>query len=204
MGKKKNVAVFSNYDASEKTLSALHFVKYLLDHRYCHVTWIVTDEIQPRDKQFGFSFYWDKKVLPLHHVDEIKEKTTECVCCFFFEESKLLYSFLPKGTKKALFLDPYTWKHRVSRIFAEKCDFIIAVSPYIVQKIVMPNVFTHDLLCPFNHGLNFASNVQAVPYGGTCESSLLLYNTYGMSFVERQCVLRVSDIVKACCPAWSM
>jgi hypothetical protein len=116
--------------------------------------------------------------------------------CIFFEESELLYSVLPKGTKKAVLMNPYTWCHETSPAFAKKCEYAVSVSPYVSKKIVRPHLLSNEVRMPFAPPLRWTPrhNLQ------TGERSVLFYNAYGMSYPERECIEQVADTVKVCCP----
>jgi len=195
---KRTVCIFSDYNASEKTLCALYMAEHLL-WRWRNVIWVVPNAIQHGNRSYGFSHKWDALVVPLElQVEKIKETFEEdCEICIFFDDSEKLYSLLPKTAKTAVILDPYKWKHEASRVFAQKCTYSLVVSPDITKKIAQPNLLENTLLCPFDHCLQLVPKVRIT--SGT--TATLFYPAYGMSFLERQCLRQVSDIVKTCCPA---
>jgi len=121
---------------------------------------------------------------------------SQCEICFFFDESEYLYALLPTTTKTAVFLDPYTWNYGTSKTFAKKCTYALSVSPAISKKIVQQNLLSNELLCPFDPATQLAPKV-GLQSGQTAS---LLYNAYGMSYLERQRLWEISEIVKACCP----
>ena len=199
--KKRIGCIFSDYDATEKTLCAMYLAEHVLT-RYRHVIWVVPEDVPPRSRYFGFSHKWDTQVLSLAtQTEKIKERLyeeeNECEVCVFFEENELLYTMLPAKTKTALFLDPYRWHSSTSRAFAKKCTCSLSTSPYITKKIVQSNLLNNDHLCPFDSAVRLIPRAQAE----SGAVATLFYPAYDMSFLERQCLWQISEIVKACCPA---
>ena len=196
MAAKRTVGIFANYAATEKTLCAMYLAALIL-RRYRYVVWVVPEDTTERSKYAGFSHQWDEEILSIKSkTKDIKERLSQCEICFFFDESEELYSLLPSTTKTAVFLDPYTWEYSKSRTFAKKCTYALSVSPTISKKIVQQNLLTNELLCPFDPATQLAPKV-GLQSGQTAS---LLYNAYGMSYLERQRLWEISEIVKACCP----
>jgi len=193
---KRIVGLFANYNASEKTLCAMYLAKHVI-HRYRHVVWVVPDDVSSKSPYFGFSHKWDASVKSLQSKGaEIKKQLASWEMCIFFEENEVLYSFLPAVAKTAVFIDPYTWNPDSSRSFVKKCTYALAVSPYVTNQIIQPHTLFNHLLCPFD------STLQLIPkaYFSSGQTAVLFYPAYGMSFLERQCIQHVSEIVKECCP----
>lgn len=198
--KKRTVAIFANYDASEKTLCAVYLADQIIK-RYRHVVWIVPEAILPYNRYYGFSHKWDAEVMPLNlKADKIyarlNEEDNACEACFFFDESEELYSLLPGSTNSAVFLDMYKWDAARSRGFTKRCNYALSVSPFVVKKIVNPNLLTNNFSFPFDPSVQMMPKVW-VPPG---ENITLFYPAYGMSCCERQCVRQIADIVKSCYP----
>jgi hypothetical protein len=193
---KRTVCIFSNYDASEKTLCALYLASYIVkQYRYC--VWVAPYKVYRSSKYFGFSHQWDNRVMSLNDQKEaIRTRLSNCEICFLFDESETLLSLLPPSTKTAFFLDPHTWNPPTSPDFAKKCTYLLASSSYVTKKIVEPNVFHHDILCPFDP----AAHIIPRPRIQSGDTASLFYNAYGMSLAERQCVQQIAEIVKQCCP----
>ena len=209
MAVKRTIAVFSNYDASEKTLCALYLVKHILHQRYHHAVWVIPETVSPMHRYSGFSYEWDAAALSLASQEEkIKRLLNQrvqisknnhvpaCELCFFFEENELLYSLLPEEAKAAVFLDHRKWDRDKSKAFAKKCDYILTPSPHTVRSLRQPGIVSSSLLCPFDSYLQLIPKV-CITSGQT---ATLFYPAYGMSFLERQCIQQVSEIVKECCP----
>jgi hypothetical protein len=177
---------------------------YLAEHvltRYRHVIWVVPEDVSPKSRYFGFSHKWDTQVLSLASqieiiTEKLYEAENECEACVFFDENESLYDLLPSRTKTALFLDPYCWHSGTSRAFAKKCTYTFSTSPFVTKKIVKPNLLANEHLCPFDSVLRLIPRAQAE----SGAVATLLYPAYGMSFLERQCLKQISEIVKACCP----
>jgi hypothetical protein len=192
---KRTVAIFSNYDASEKTLCALYLAEHVIK-RYRHAVWVVPEAVRPRNRYYGFSHKWDKETLHLTESEKVKSRLSDCEICFFFDESEKLHSLLPESTKTAIFLDPHKWAGEQSRDFAKKCNYVLSVSPYITKKIAHPNLLSNNLLYPYDHFVQMMPKV----WLQSGEAATLFYPAYGMTFLERQCLKQISDIVKTCCP----
>jgi len=193
---KRTVGIYADYNASEKTLCALYLAEHIL-WRYRHVAWVVPDDVSSKNRYHGFSYKWDPKILSLKSQSrQIKQLLSNCEMCFFFDENERLRSWLPEETKTMVFLDPHKWCHERSRSFAKKCTFSLSVSPYIDKIIVQKNLLENSLFCPFDH------SIQMIPKLGLSsgQEATLLYPAYGMSFLERQCLQQIAEIVKACCP----
>ena len=196
MAAKRTVGIFSNYNVSEKTLCALYLTVHVC-RRYRHAVWVVPEDITPKSKAFGFSHQWDNEVMSLaSEVKAIKEKLSDCELCFFLEENDRLYSLLPSSTKTALFLDHRDLDYNQADAMAKKHTYVLSPSPYISKKLIQPNLIWNDLLCPFDPAVQLTAS-SWIKSGSTAS---LFYNAYGMSFLERQCVQQVSEIVKKCCP----
>ena len=192
---KRTVGIFSNYNASEETFCAL----YLAEHcvcRYRHVVWVVPENVSQGGKYRGFSHKWDTKILSLKSdAEQIKSQLANCEICFFFDESEWLRSLLLETTKTIFFLDPYKWSEH-SRVFANKCTYSFSPSPYVTNTLAQRNLLENTLLCPFDHSLQMIPKV-SIPSG---RAATLFYPAYGMTFLEKQCLFQISEIVKACCP----
>jgi len=63
-------------------------------------------------------------------------------------------------------------------------------------EIVRKNLLENSLFCPFDHG------IQMIPKIGLSsgQEATLFHPAYGMSFLERQCLQQIAEIVKVCCP----
>ena len=209
MATKRTVAVYSNYDASEKTLCALYLIKHILSQRYHHVLWVVPEDIKKDHRYYGFSHEWDASALSLQSQEEkIKTRLQQtvqirkkiyvpaCEIGFFFERSDLLHSLLPDGTKTTMFLDHRKWGVDKLKEFVKKCTHVLTPSDYTAKDIGHPRLAADSLLCPFD------STLQLMPrtYITSGQEATLFYSAYGMSFLERQCLQQISDIVKECCP----
>jgi len=193
---KKTVGIFSKYDATEKTFCALYLAEHIL-FRYRHVVWIVPDDVPLNSRYHGFSHKWDAKILSLgSQAEQVKAAIADCEQCLFFDESEQLFSLLPKEAKTAFFLDPHNWRYRHSRSFAKKCTYTFSVSPHITNTLADRYLLDNTLLCPFDHCL------QMMPKTGIAsgKAATLFYPAYGLTYLERQCLRQVSEIVKMCCP----
>jgi hypothetical protein len=195
------------YNASEKTLCAFYLSRYILAGRYRRVVWIVPDKVPVGSRYHGFSFKWDKEVIPIQSKpDELKIRLNEqdiktgrsnpCEICIFFEESEELYSLLPPTTKTLFVLDHHKWSHETSRNFAKKCTYSLIVSPYLVKKIIQPSCIQNEFLCPFDPAIQMAPK----RFLSVGEKSTIFFPAFGMTFSERQCLMQISEIVKTCCP----
>ena len=194
---KRTVGIFADYNASEKTLCALYLATHVV-RRYRYVAWIVPKAITPESRYLGFSHQWDGEVIPLTaKTKKIKDLLTSCEMCFFLEENELLQSLLPAHAKTALFLDHHALDYKQTGIYAKKYTYLLSTSPYISKKLVQPNLIWNDLLWPFDPAVQIAPK----SWLNSGSDASLLYNAYGMSFIERQCVQQISEIVKECCPA---
>jgi hypothetical protein len=202
---KRIVGLFAPYTASEKTFCALYFAEHIL-RRYRHVVWAVPEGVRTGSRYAGFSHKWDKETLPIaSKAEEIKSRLSVLdkhgkflsEICVFFDANDAMYDLLPEGTKTAFFLDPYTWDIDGSRDFAKKCTYVLVASPHVIKKIVQPNLLPNSLLWPFDSMLQLIPKV----YIQSGTAATLFYPAYGMSFLERQCLCQVAEIVKACCPA---
>jgi hypothetical protein len=198
MGAKQTVGIFSDYNATEKTFCALYLAEYLIEQRYRQVVWIVPNDVSLGNRYYGFPHKWDTQVLSLETQSaKIQEVLSDCKRCIFFDESAPLYDLLPAKTKTSLILDHRTWKGKPSRSFAARCTNTLSVSPYVTNKIVRTNLLDNTLSCPFDHSIQMIPKA-AISSGQT---ATLFYPAYGMSFLERQCLSQIAEIVKACCLA---
>ena len=209
MAVKRTVAIFSNYEATEKTFCAMYLADYTLARKYRHLLWIVPDKPARTDQCYGFSHKWDTGTLSLKTQEEkIKKLLHEpvrvrrnayvpaCELCLFFEENHQLHSLLPDCTRSVLLLDHHKWQQETSREFAKKCAHLLSPSKHTTKKIVPHNLFTNDILCPFDSTLQMVPKVH-IQSG---HDATLFYPAYGMTYLERQCLQRVAEIVKECCP----
>ena len=172
---------------------------YLIEHmiwRYRQGVWVVPDSVPQESRYHGFSYKWDAKVLPLKSkAKRIKEALANCEIFFFFDESERLYSLLPETTKTVLFLDPLKWNKRYYA-FAKKCTHTFSVSPHVTHTVTRCNLLENTILCPFDHNLQMMPKVSIA----SGKAATLFYPAYDMTFMERQCVRQIAEIVKACCP----
>ena len=190
-------------------LCALYLIKHILHQRYRHVVWVTPSTVSPAPQYSGFSYEWDHATLSLASQKETIQKLLNqpvqigknnhvpaCELCFFFEESELLYSLLPEEAKSAVFLDHRKWDRDRSRSFVKRCTYVLTPSAHTLRSLRQPGLASSSLLCPFD------SYLQLVPRGSMISGhkSTLFYPAYGMSFLERQCLQHIADIVKECCP----
>ena len=193
---KRVVIIFSEYNASEKTLCALYFAQHVLQ-RYRHVVWVSPKAPNPR--HLGFSHKWDSDVLALDsQFDKIKKQLSACEMCVFFEEGELLRSLLPSTTKTVFIPNPHRWTYAKSYPFAAKCTYVVSVSEKVAETIVKPNVFSHSFFCPFTPTLQLIPRPSA---RSGSENFTLFYSAYDLSSFEKQCLSQIAEIVKTCCPS---
>ncbi len=188
--KKRIVAIYANYNASEQTLCAEFLAAYIVKC-YRFVRWFVPEIPKPGGRFHGFSHQWDAEVVPCKGR-AFRQNAALCDTCFFFEPNDALFDALPPNAVTAYVVDPGNRKPDTIA-FEKRCTYTLLASDRWLDR---RDTGRNALVWPYD------PSVQCIPRSDLDyeREPRLFFPAFGLDGPDRQFVLQVADIVKRCKP----